>query len=98
MAGYGQLTSAKEFQLLPVLIINAAGGTCYLIALQHQMHIEAGWLLSFRGLGILTGLLTFLVFFVFLNKAWCGFICPLGFIQDIITKIREKLGIRFSRF
>lgn len=74
------------------------GGTCYLLPLQHQMHIPWESIISWRGLGILTGLLTFLAWLVVLNKAWCGYICPLGTLQDWMTKLRQRLGIRFSSY
>ena len=41
-------------------------------------------------------MLTFLAFFLVLNKAFCGWICPLGTVQELAYKIgrRLKLGIR----
>ena len=77
---------------------NGSSGTCYLIAIQHGLHLTWKELTSFRGLALLSGLLTFLLFFILLNKAWCGFVCPLGTIQDWITKLRFQLGIRFSKY
>lgn len=73
-------------------------GTCYLIAVQHELHTTWESIFSWRGIGILTSLVTFLLFFIIFNKAWCGFICPLGTIQDWITKLRKLTGIRFSRY
>lgn len=73
-------------------------GTCYLISAQHQLHVTWGQLFSFRGLGFVTGLLTFVLFFIIFNKAWCGFACPLGTIQDWITKFRKLTFTRFSRY
>jgi len=72
----------------------ARGGTCYLFALQHQLNL--GWkdVLGGRGLGLGIGLLTFLAFFVVLNKAWCGFVCPLGTLQDWAMRLRARLGLR----
>jgi ferredoxin len=37
---------------------------------------------------------TMLICMVFLGKILCGFLCPLGFIQDIFDKIRRALKIR----
>ncbi len=73
-------------------------GTCFLISVQHQMHTPFSSLFSWRGLGFLTSLGSFVLFFVLFNKAWCGFMCPLGTIQDWITKLRNRLGIRFSNY
>jgi len=33
-----------------------------------------------------------------LNKAWCGYICPLGTIQDWLTGLRKRMKIRYSRY
>ena len=73
-------------------------GTCYLIALQHSMHTTWDQLFSWRGFGVLTGFLSFLLFFVIFNKAWCGFFCPLGTLQDWITKLRKLTFTRFTRY
>lgn len=73
-------------------------GTCFLIAIQHGLHLTWNELMSYRGLGVLTGFLIFLGFFIVFNKAWCGYICPLGTVQDWITKLRHRIGIRYSRY
>jgi polyferredoxin len=36
----------------------------------------------------------FILLVLLLGKAWCGFICPFGLIQDWLTFIRNKLGLR----
>ncbi len=73
-------------------------GTCFLLSIQHQMLTPWSALLSWRGLGFMTSLLSFVLFFILFNKAWCGFMCPLGTIQDWITKLRNRLGISFSNY
>jgi len=75
-----------------------SAGTCYIISIQHNLHATWGQLFSYRGLGFVTGLGTFVLLFIIFNKAWCGFVCPLGTIQDWITKIRKLTRIRFTRF
>ncbi|MDH4100439.1 MAG: 4Fe-4S binding protein [Nitrospirota bacterium] len=79
---------------------NADGkpGVCYVYAIQHQFHIPWGQIISWRGLGILTGFLTFLAWLLVFNKAWCGYACPLGTVQDWITKLRQKMGIAYSTY
>jgi len=72
------------------------GATCYLISIQHQLSMPADVLFSPAFLGILTGLSIFVTWFVVLNKAWCGYMCPFGTLQDWITALRVKMGIRFS--
>lgn len=73
-------------------------GTCYLIALQHGLHITWDQLFSYRGLAFISGLFTFVLFFIIFNKSWCGFMCPLGTIQDWITKIRKLTFSKFARY
>jgi len=74
------------------------GGQCYFLGLQHQMSAPLNQYLTGRGIAILIGLFTFLAWFIVLNKAWCGYVCPVGIIQDWITKLRVKLGIRYSEY
>ena len=73
---------------------------CALIPFQHQMDHRLGPVIS-QGESILKGLLptaitlgTFLVFFVVLNKAFCGWICPLGTFQELIHIVGQKLGLQ----
>jgi polyferredoxin len=39
-------------------------------------------------------LVVFVVLTALLGKAWCGWVCPFGLIQDWLTALRNKLGIR----
>jgi len=73
---------------------------CALIPLQHQMdHRVAG---AFNGsidllpalMPTLITLLTFFILIVILNKAFCGWTCPLGFFQEMLTLLGTKLGIK----
>jgi polyferredoxin len=73
-------------------------GVCYLLPLQHQLGRPLAMLFTAAGLAILTGFLLFALWFIVLNKGWCGFVCPLGTIQDWITALRRSLGIRYSRY
>lgn len=76
----------------------ARGGACYLSILQHQMAWPWQKLFSAAALTILTGFLTFAAWFIVINKLWCGLVCPLGTIQDWMTALRRRLGIRYSRY
>lgn len=73
-------------------------GNCYLYPLQHQLTLPLSQIFSGRGLAVLIGLGTFFLWFIVLNKGWCGWVCPLGTIQDWISKIREKAGIRYAEY
>lgn len=43
---------------------------------------------------VLPHILLFLILAVFLGRLWCGWICPLGFIQDILNIIRKKINLK----
>jgi len=73
---------------------------CTLIPFQHQMDHRVGAVISAGG-SLLAALMptlitlgTFLLMFVVLNKAFCGWICPLGFFQEVLSLIGQKLGLR----
>jgi len=78
--------------------VEGSPGGCYLIAAQHELHSTWTTIFSPRGISILKSLGIFLIIFLFLNKAWCGFVCPLGTLQDWITRLRKKLGFSFLRY
>jgi len=73
-------------------------GVCYLLPLQHQLSRPWPQLFSIAGLSVLTGFGVFFLWFIVLNKGWCGYVCPLGTIQDWITALRRRLGARYSRY
>jgi polyferredoxin len=73
-------------------------GVCYLLPLQHQLGRNWAVLFSLASLSVVTGFVAFVLWFIVLNKAWCGFVCPLGSLQDWITALRRRLGIRYSRY
>ncbi len=98
---YGAYFSIWISNNLPVLSCSynsGNAGTCYFIRLQHHLHISWADLFSYRGLSFLAGFGGFILMFIILSKAWCGYACPLGTIQDWITKFREFLGIRFTKY
>ncbi len=73
---------------------------CTLIPFQHQMDHRLGETIASGGnlmMGLMPSLITlgtFLLLFVFLNKAFCGWICPLGSFQELLHIIGQKLGLR----
>lgn len=73
---------------------------CVLIPFQHQMDHRLGDVIAKGGnllMGILPTLITlatFLLMFVLLNKAFCGWICPLGTFQDFMHMLGQKLGLQ----
>lgn len=73
---------------------------CVLIPFQHQMDHRLGSAIA-KGGDLLMGLLptlitlgTFLLMFVVLNKAFCGWVCPLGTFQEFMHMIGQKLGLQ----
>lgn len=98
---YGGLLAVNIGDQLPTfscVFLNDRGGSCYLMGFQHQMALPFKQYLSGRGIGVLIGFITFVLFFLLLNKSWCGFVCPLGTLQDWFTIIRKKLRIPYSNY
>lgn len=73
---------------------------CTLIPFQHQMGHRVGRTIAAGGdilksfIPFIITLITFLSLFVLLNKAFCGWICPLGFFQEAVTMLGQKIGLR----
>jgi ferredoxin-type protein NapH len=98
---YGAYFSIHLGNEIPVLSCGydrQNGGMCYLLPLQHQLGRPLWLLFSMASIGILIGFATFLLWFIVFNKAWCGFICPLGTMQDWLTSLRKRFGIRYSTY
>jgi len=74
------------------------GGMCYFLPLQHQLARPLDLLFSVASITVLIGFLTFVLWFIVFNKAWCGYACPLGTMQDWLTSLRKIFGIRFSTY
>lgn len=99
---YGGYLAINLGQYLPTFSCGfndeGRGGVCYLLPLQHQLAMSWGTLFGWAGLMVLQGFLFFTLWFFVLNKGWCGYVCPLGTIQDWITGLRQRLGVRYSRY
>jgi len=70
------------------------GGICFLFRLQFLL--GNGSIEAFIGLG--KHILYFSLLVIIIGRAWCGWICPLGFVQDILDLIRRKLHMGYIRF
>lgn len=77
---------------------------CVLIPFQHQVHHRIGeGLVRLQQFSIelfiplAFTILSFLMMFVLLNKAFCGWICPLGTIQELMYRIGRLLGRPMQR-
>ncbi len=89
-----------SFPVLTCAYDSQTADFCALIPFQHQMAHRVGAVAAAGG-AVLMALLptlitlgTFLLFFVVLNKAFCGWICPLGFFQEVGHIIGQKLGLK----
>lgn len=94
--GYLAINFGSSFPIFTCPYNGDVSATCYLISLQHQLALPTKILFSPAFISIFIGLITFLAWFIVLNKAWCGYMCPFGTLQDWITGLRKKIGIRFS--
>ena len=92
--GYWALDISTSLPTFSCVFSDSRGGTCYLYPLQHQVNMSWKQFASPRAIGMLTALGTFVCLFLLFNKAWCGFACPLGTVQDWMTKLRLRTGIR----
>ncbi|MCP4550202.1 MAG: 4Fe-4S binding protein [bacterium] len=96
--GYLAINIGDQLPTFGCVFEEGRGGSCYLMGFQHQMATPWSRLFTGRGIGVLIGLLTFFGFFIIFNKAWCGYTCPLGTIQDWLTILRRRMGIRDSEY
>lgn len=77
-----------------------AADYCTLVPFQHQMAHRVGQTIVQGGsligglMPVLITLVTFVAIFIVLNKAFCGWVCPVGFFQEVFHGIGQKLGLR----
>jgi ferredoxin-type protein NapH len=77
---------------------DGSGGKCFLGILQHDLKHTWESFAGFGGFALLIAVAVFIAWLVLLNKSWCGFMCPLGTMQDWITLLRKKLRIGYSEY
>ena len=103
----GHYSAEKLSRALPALACahdRENGAYCVLVPLQHQMHHRVGESLT-QGLqltadALLAPLLTlaaFLAFYLVLGKAFCGWVCPLGTVQEWLHRLGRRLGAPLRR-
>ena len=80
------------------------GAYCVLIPTQHQLHhrvgeaiVKAQQFTLQMVVPLLFTLLTFFAFFFVLGKAFCGWVCPLGTLQELIGKLGRRLNLPLRR-
>lgn len=96
--GYLAVDLGRSIPVLSCGFDREIGGMCYFLPLQHQLAMPTDVLFSAASISVLIGLITFVLWFIVFNKAWCGYACPLGTMQDWLTGLRKKFGIRFSTY
>ena len=81
------------------------GGYCVLIPTQHVLHhrigeaiVRAQQLTFGMVLPLLMTFVSFFAFFFVIGKAFCGWVCPLGTLQELIGRIGRRFGIGLRRF
>ncbi len=99
----GYYTADKISTALPALSCaydQENGAYCVLIPLQHQMHhrvgealVKAQQVTSQVILPTLISLATFAAFFFILGKAFCGWVCPLGSMQEWLNRLGRRCGL-----
>lgn len=82
----------------------ANGAYCVLVPLQHQLHHRIGdGLVKLQAITmgmvmpLVFTMLTFFAFFLVLNKAFCGWICPLGTVQEWLYRAGRLIGLDTRR-
>ncbi|MBR0564945.1 4Fe-4S binding protein [Azoarcus sp. L1K30] len=99
----GHYSAEKISDALPALSCaydTQNGGYCVLVPLQHQVHHRVGTALVKAQevtlkvlLPLAMTMLTFLAFFFVLGKAFCGWVCPLGTLQELVQRVGRRFGL-----
>ena len=98
---YGGLLSLSIGNAIPTMTciyVEYRGGFCFLYPFQRFLSVPLNVLFTSSLVMFLLYLGTFFIWAFIFNKTWCGWACPLGLMQDLLTKLREALDIDVSRF
>ncbi|MCU7918863.1 MAG: 4Fe-4S binding protein [Candidatus Thiodiazotropha sp. (ex Epidulcina cf. delphinae)] len=78
--------------------VDDKGGGCFLVGFQHMLARPFAEFWGDAGVRLLKAVGIFSLWAIVLNKAWCGWVCPFGLIQDLLTKLRNLVSVDLSRF
>lgn len=81
---------------LPILSCRYLEGNtidCYMYRLQG--FLEVGWPVFYTNIAVMT--LIYLILALAFGRYWCGWVCPFGLVQRLISGLREQIGIRPRR-
>ncbi len=104
----GHYTADKITGALPALscaydMQNSA--YCVLVPTQHQIHhrigmaiVQAREITVQMVLPLLMTFATFFAFFFVIGKTFCGWVCPLGTMQELIGKVGRRFNLPLRRF
>ena len=96
---FGATTGLYLGRFIPSLSCGYVGphlrsGMCVLPVFQSAMSY-CSWE-SFKYLGEM--FLYFSILVILIGRAWCGWICPFGFLQDVLDLLRKKLHLGYLTF
>jgi NAD-dependent dihydropyrimidine dehydrogenase PreA subunit len=104
----GTYMADKISNALPALSCaydQANGGYCVLVPTQHVIHhrigeamVRAQQITLQMVLPLLMTFVSFFAFFFVAGKAFCGWVCPLGTLQELIGRVGRRFGIEPRRF
>lgn len=63
--------------------------SCYIYAVQDML--GSGWKVKYTTLILPT--IGFLILGVIVGRSWCSWVCPIGFIQDLFSRVRDALKL-----
>ncbi len=75
-----------------------SAGLCFLYPLQRFAGLPFFLLLGGYGILLLKYMGMFILWVIVFNTAWCGWVCPIGFLQDLLSKLRAYMNVDLSRF
>jgi polyferredoxin len=61
---------------------------------QIQSRLSSGYETYY--VNIIIPLFVFIFLVVLLGRVWCGWLCPIGFLQDVLLRVRKRLGISYK--